>query len=99
MSVGLDVSDLAIYRRGQSRPAIGPLDFQVEQGSTLGIVGETGAGKTMALRALMGLSPEGFSMNASVCIGGTGAPLTDAKALRGQLGKTVGVVPQNPLTA
>jgi oligopeptide/dipeptide ABC transporter ATP-binding protein len=99
MSVGLDVSDLVIYRRGQPRRAIGPLDFQVEQGSTLGIVGETGAGKTMALRALMGLLPESFSMSASVRIGASGAPLTDAEALRGQLGKAVGVVPQNPLTA
>jgi len=99
MTVGLDVSDLVIYRRRQQSRGIGPLDFQIEQGSTLGIVGETGAGKTMALRALMGLLPEGFSMSASVRIGATGEPLTDAEALRGKLGKAVGVVPQNPLTA
>jgi oligopeptide/dipeptide ABC transporter ATP-binding protein len=99
MSVGLDVSNLVIHRRGRESRAIGPLDFQIEQGSTLGIVGETGAGKTMALRALMGLLPEGFSVSASVRIGAAGEPLTDAEALRGQLGKAVGVVPQNPLTA
>jgi oligopeptide/dipeptide ABC transporter ATP-binding protein len=78
---------------------IGPLDFQVEEGAAVGIVGETGAGKTMALRALMGLLPGGFSMSASVRIGAAGEPLTDAQALRGALGRTVGVVPQNPPTA
>ena len=35
MSLGLDVSDLVIYRHGQPGRPIGPLDFEVEQGSAL----------------------------------------------------------------
>ncbi len=100
MSLGLEVSDLVVHRQGQpDRTILGPLDFEVEQGSVIGIVGETGAGKTLTLRALMGLLPDGFSTTAVVRIGKAGPRLTNEVELRAQLGTTVGVVSQNPLTA
>ncbi len=100
MSLGLEVSDLVVRRQGQpDRTILGPLDFEVEQGSVIGIVGETGAGKTLTLRALMGLLPDGFSTTAAVRIGMAGPRLTNEAELRAQLGTTVGVVSQNPLTA
>jgi oligopeptide/dipeptide ABC transporter ATP-binding protein len=100
MSLGLEVSDLVV-RGGSPRDSavVGPLEFQVEQGSVIGIVGETGAGKTLTLRALMGLLPDGFSTTGGIRIGASGPYLTKEVQLRAQLGKSVGVVWQNPLTA
>ncbi|MGH3120891.1 MAG: ABC transporter ATP-binding protein [Streptosporangiaceae bacterium] len=110
---GLRVGDLTI-RRGRAGPVmIGPVSFQAAGGSTVGLVGETGAGKTLVLRALMGLLPAGFEMAGEVQIGtgqpgtgqpgagqpGTGAPHQDSAALRAELGRRIGVVLQSPFTA
>ncbi len=99
MSVVYRVSNLTIRRGRGTEPAIGPLSFEVEAGSAIGIVGETGAGKTLALRALMGLLPTGLRMDGTVQLGEGGMPLVDEMGLRGELGRQIGVVLQNPYTA
>jgi ABC-type glutathione transport system ATPase component len=98
MTGGLRVDDLTI-RRGHAGPVmIGPVSFAADGGSAIGIVGETGAGKTLVLRALMGLLPTGFEMAGEVRIG-PAAPHRDAAALRAELGRQIGVVLQSPFTA
>jgi oligopeptide/dipeptide ABC transporter ATP-binding protein len=95
----LAVQDLAVRRSGQ--PMIGPLSFAAAGGSTVALVGETGAGKTLVLRALMGLLPAGFDLAGAVTIGTipSAPPLTDPAALRAELGRRIGVVLQSPFTA
>jgi oligopeptide/dipeptide ABC transporter ATP-binding protein len=104
-TTALAVQDLAVRRSGQ--PMIGPLSFAAAGGSTVALVGETGAGKTLVLRSLMGLLPAGFDMTGEVRIGtnpsgpsGPSAPpLADPAALRAELGRRIGVVLQSPFTA
>jgi oligopeptide/dipeptide ABC transporter ATP-binding protein len=97
---GLRVSDLTIVRGSAGGPpAVGPISLSAESGSAIGIVGETGAGKTLTLRALMGLLPAGFHFSGSVEMGGDGPVYTSEDELRGQLGRRTGVVLQNPFTA
>lgn len=95
-ATGLRVAGLAIRRGGL--PVIGPVSFEVPAGAAISIVGETGAGKTLLLRSLMGLLPAGFDMAGEVSIG-DGGPLRTAAQLRAELGRRVGVVLQNPFTA
>jgi oligopeptide/dipeptide ABC transporter ATP-binding protein len=78
---------------------IGPVSVAVAAGEAIGIVGETGAGKTLLLRSLMGLLPIGFTMSGSVSIGANGTQLQTEAALRAELGRRVGVVLQSPFTA
>ncbi len=94
---GLRVSGLAISHGGT--PMIGPVSFEVPAGASVTIVGETGAGKTLLLRSLMGLLPAGFEMAGEVHVSGAGQPLRTAAELRAQLGRLVGVVLQNPFQA
>jgi oligopeptide/dipeptide ABC transporter ATP-binding protein len=97
---GLDVADLTVIRPSATdRPAIGPVSFSLEPGSAMGVVGETGAGKTLTLRALMGLLPSGFNFTGSVRIGGYDRVYRTDDELRQLLGRSVGVVLQNPFTA
>lgn len=41
---------------------IGPLDFELQAGRILGIVGESGAGKSLLSRALVGQFPQGVNL-------------------------------------
>ena len=56
----LEVDKLAVHMptaRG-AVPLVRQVDFSIERGETLGIVGESGCGKTMTALALMGLLPD-----------------------------------------
>jgi len=92
----LEVSDLAISRSGQ--PMIGPVSFAAAGGTTVALVGETGAGKTLVLRSLMGLLPAGFAMAGEIKIGNNG-PMKTPASLRSELGRRISVVLQSPFTA
>jgi oligopeptide/dipeptide ABC transporter ATP-binding protein len=97
---GLRVSDLTVVRGSAGGPAaIGPLSLSADSGSAIGIVGETGAGKTLTLRAMMGLLPAGFHFSGSVEMGEDGHVYSSEDELRRRLGRSTGVVLQNPFTA
>ena len=96
-SGGMRVSGLTVSYGGT--PMIGPVSFEVPAGASVTIVGETGAGKTLLLRSLMGLLPAGFDMAGEVYLSDAGSPLRTAAELRAQLGRHVGVVLQNPFRA
>ncbi|AOY76224.1 ABC transporter ATP-binding protein [Clostridium formicaceticum] len=51
----LQVEDLSICYRQGGIPAVKKVSFSVEQGSTLGIIGESGSGKTTIAMGIMGL--------------------------------------------
>jgi ABC-type glutathione transport system ATPase component len=99
---GLTVRDLTVRRIAgavDDPPMVGPFSFAAAPGTSVGVVGETGTGKTLTLRALMGLLPPPFTMEAEVRLGESVGPLRHQQDFRGQLGRTFGVVLQNPFTA
>ena len=53
----LEVEDLCVQYPGKTKPAC-QVSFQVETGELLGIAGASGAGKSTAMLALMGLLPK-----------------------------------------
>ena len=69
----LQVSGLEVVFDTPHGPAraVRGVDFTLERGETLGIVGESGCGKTMTALALMGLLPEGARVNGAIRFDGT----------------------------
>ncbi|MCT4368899.1 ABC transporter ATP-binding protein [Yangia mangrovi] len=72
------------------------ISLTLERGRTLGIVGESGAGKSMLIRAIMGLASRKARISGEIRFDGdtiTGMPEARRRRL---LGARVGVVFQNP---
>jgi peptide/nickel transport system ATP-binding protein/peptide/nickel transport system permease protein len=96
----LAVSDLTVeLRSGLRFRAIEGVTFDVVAGEAVGVVGESGCGKTITALAVLGLLPA----NASVVCGGAtfgGVNLVSSPAtLRRVRGKEIGYVSQEPMVS
>ena len=77
--------------------AVDGIDLDVPRGSALGLVGESGCGKTMTLRAIMGLLPgRAHISGGEVVFDGTALSPDSLGRLRGD---SIGMVFQEPMTA
>ena len=99
----LEVEDLSVeYHSGGSVVhAVNHVSFALERGRTIGLVGETGAGKTSTALAIMRLLPDRISAvpNGSVKIYGKEVrdiPEGQMRLLRGEI---VSMIFQDPMTA
>jgi energy-coupling factor transporter ATP-binding protein EcfA2 len=90
----IDVRGLTYTYPGGASPALKDVNFQVEAGQLVAIIGANGAGKSTLCLALAGLIPQLFhgDMQGSVMVGGMDTRLH----LPGQFAGRVGLVLQNP---
>ncbi|MFN2467801.1 MAG: ABC transporter ATP-binding protein [Gaiellaceae bacterium] len=98
----LSVENLRV-RFGTSRGpvyAVNGISFDVAPGETLGIVGESGCGKSVTALALLGILPRnGRITDGSVTFAGRDlVPLSD-RELRGVRGKEIAMIFQDPMTS
>ena len=97
----LDVTDLRVTLQTSRGPAdaLRGVSFSLPRGATLGLIGESGCGKSITALALMGLLPEGARVQGSIRLAGqelTTLPEADWCRLRGH---RIGMVFQEPMTA
>ena len=98
----LSVRDLVVEiptRRGILR-AIDRVSFEIQAGEVLGVVGESGAGKSLTGAAIIGLlEPPGRIAGGEIFLRGERIDNLDAEAMRQIRGKRIGKVFQDPLTS
>ena len=99
----LEVDDLATYfhtRNGIVR-AVDGVSFAVDPGETLGIVGESGCGKSVTAYSLLGLIPQppGRIERGTAVFDGVDLFACDEKALRGIRGKRISMIFQDAMTS
>ena len=97
----LEVTDLHVHLRTPRgvAEAVRGLSFTLERGDTLGLIGESGCGKSMAALALLGLLPDNARASGSIRLDGQElVGLADASLcqIRGQ---RIGMVFQEPMAA
>jgi len=101
MSQLLEVTDLAVTfpTENQRVTAVRGISYQVEPGEVVAMVGESGAGKSAAAMAVVGLLPEYAEVSGSVRLHDTelaGLPDNEMSRFRG---KSIGTVFQDPMSA
>jgi peptide/nickel transport system ATP-binding protein len=98
----LDISDLRteIRLREGAVHAVDGVTLRVEAGETVGIVGESGCGKTMTALSIMNLLPTGGSIvGGSVKLDGQELSTLSEENMRKIRGNEIGMIFQDPLTS
>ncbi|TCV72017.1 ABC transporter ATP-binding protein [Neorhizobium sp. S3-V5DH] len=98
----LDVKGLTVEIDGRRGPAVvvDGIDLHVTKGETLGVVGESGCGKSLTMLSLMRLLPNKIKVTSgSADFDGQDLQKMSARALRKVRGGDIGFVFQDPMTS
>lgn len=96
------VRDLrVVFRRdGQTINAVNGVSFDVQKGEVMALIGESGSGKSVTLRALMRLHPPGSSeLSGTLQVGDDEVLTMSASQLRRYRGGRCAMIFQEPLLA
>lgn len=97
----LRVTDLHVYfdtPAGVVRANNG-VNLRVESGESLGIMGESGCGKTVLLLSLLHLQQPGHIIRGHILLGGRDLVPLDEREMQRIRGRSIALVPQNQATA
>nr|WP_223207826.1 ABC transporter ATP-binding protein [Actinopolyspora erythraea] len=99
----LEVRDLSVRFVRRHEPTVSAVDgisFDVHPGSTVGLVGESGCGKSVTSLAIMGLLPQrGTEVSGSAKLAGSELLRLSRREFDRRRGKEIGMVFQDPLTS
>ncbi len=97
----LDVEDLHIRLQTQRglAEAVRGISFSLERGETLGIVGESGCGKSITVQSLMGLLPSTAQVGGSIRFDGQELVSLPEREMCKIRGDRIGMIFQEPMTA
>jgi peptide/nickel transport system ATP-binding protein len=93
----LEIKDLQLSIAGF--PILKDVDLSVDAGEVLGVIGESGSGKSMTALSIMQLLPVGSVTGGSVKLEGREVLGLSDREMRAIRGNTVGMVFQEPMTA
>jgi peptide/nickel transport system ATP-binding protein len=80
--------------------AVDGVTLHVDEGETLGVVGESGCGKTMTALSIMNLLPNGgHIVGGTITLGGREITSLDDEAMRNVRGNEIGMIFQDPLSS
>ncbi|MDO5403698.1 MAG: ATP-binding cassette domain-containing protein, partial [Eubacteriales bacterium] len=87
--------------KGKETSAIEDVSFKIDQGMTLGVVGESGCGKSVTATSIMGLLPKyvGKIAEGNIYLQGEDMTKMTPKQLRDIRGNRISMIFQEPMTS
>ena len=100
MKPAIKVEDLCVdlVTKRQKRRIVDHVGFEVYPGECLGILGESGSGKSMSLKAVLGLLDRNLQVSGQAVFEGENLIGFPGEELRKIRGNQIGMVLQNPMT-
>ena len=100
MSAILKVENLnvTLHHRRASKKLVENVSFEVRPGECLGILGESGSGKSMTVKSVLGLLDKNFQVSGSAIFDGQDLLKESREELRRLRGSRITMVLQNPMT-
>ncbi len=104
----LELNNVKVYQQteGGLLKAVDGVDFTVAKGRTLGLVGESGCGKSMTGKAILNIQPKGFVCSGNILLHQKGEQPVDlvrlgrkSKELRSIRGGKIAMIFQEPMAA
>ena len=98
----LEVRNLSVYlpgRRDEEVQILDDVSFSVDRGMTLGVIGESGSGKSMTALALLRLLPPGGRIEGQILLDGTDLTALPNKEMKNVRGRRISMIFQEPMTA
>ncbi|MBQ5953569.1 MAG: ABC transporter ATP-binding protein [Lachnospiraceae bacterium] len=94
LSIRYDTDDAKVY-------AVNGIDLKLKKQTTLGLVGETGAGKTTTVLSLLKLVPDppGVITGGEILVNGNDVMKLSRKELSAMRGKEIAMIFQDPMTS
>ncbi len=97
----IDVENLAVrfQQRDRTIHAVNGVSFRLARGEVLGILGESGSGKSVTLRSLMRLLPRNCAIGGRVVLDGEDVTAASESRLEELRGNRIAMIFQEPATA
>lgn len=96
----LEVKKLSVIfkQKKQEKTIIHDISFDLKQGECMGILGESGSGKSMSVKAILGLLDNNFAISGQAIFNGKDLLKESKENLRKMRGQEITMVLQNPMT-
>jgi len=96
----LSVDNLSVTLRENKQKLVRNVSFSVSSGGKLTLLGQSGSGKTMSCRAILGLlNSHSFQIGGTIDFDGQSLPPLSEGRRKSIYGSQIAFVPQNPMTA
>jgi len=93
----LEISDLSLEIHGE--PILSAVSMSVEAGKILGVIGESGSGKSMTAFSVMRLLPRGARTGGAITLNGVDIVAAPEATMCAMRGRDIAMVFQEPMTA